>query len=419
MIGAGRLGFPVGCVMAGKGHRVTFYDINTTLVKQYQKGVLPYGEQGLPALYERVKGDLRYAQTCAEACRDAEIIFIAVPTPHLPEQDGSVRFNKVKADFNLDFVKDAVFEIVTVIKGIEEPKTVVVISTMLPGSMDREIAPLFDCEQHALVYSPSFIAQSTVVHDFENPEFWLIGVGGTSQEPPPEEKLMEFYLDINRDADLKVMSWSSAEAAKVFYNTFITMKLTITNTIMEIADRIPGCDCDDISDALQAATQRVASPAYMRGGMVDGGGCHPRDNIALSWLSAKLRLDYNLFEWMMEVREKQVEYLAKVVTDQGEGKPIVILGTAFKTGTHLTYGSPSLLLANILGEWSLGCPVLFYDTYNHPALPPMVPSVYVLGVNSPEYLEFPFVPGSTIVDPWGAFNTAPEGCELVSIGREK
>jgi UDPglucose 6-dehydrogenase len=430
MIGAGRLGFPVGCAIAGKGHEVAFYDNNRALIEGYKAGRLPTNEELLPQLYEDVKSDITYADSLEEAVTFGEISFIAVQTPHLPEQDGSVRWHGVKANFDNDFVVGVVERVSEILEAITEPKTVVVISTMLPGSMDNDVLPKWKAENHALIYSPSFIAMGTVVADFLHPEFWLVGWGpdrfvGDVVDQGGHGKLHDFYSSLNQSVPIHTMSYSSAEATKVFYNTFITMKLTITNTIMEIADRIDGCDCDDILRALRGANVRITSGAYMRGGMVDGGGCHPRDNIALAWLSAGEGLGYNLFEWMMDTREKQVEYLASIVAANASTsdntppyyRQVVILGKAFKPNTHLTYGSPSLLLGEVLKEG--GITPLFYDVYTDPALPPRKPSVYVLGVNMPEYLAFPFAEGSTIVDPWGMFDMAPEGCTLISVGRER
>jgi UDPglucose 6-dehydrogenase len=101
------------------------------------------------------------------------------------------------------------------------------------------------------------------------------------------------------------------------------------------------------------ADQRIISPAYMRGGMGDGGGCHPRDNIALSWLARKVGLSYDLFSALMECREAQSEWLAWNVdleSIRNPGLPIKLLGKAYKPNTALTVGSPALLLADQLHE---------------------------------------------------------------------
>ena len=97
----------------------------------------------------------------------------------------------------------------------------------------------------------------------------------------------------------------NAEAIKVAYNTYISMKIAYANTWMEICHKIPGTDVDQVTGALELATTRIMSPKYLTGGMGDGGGCHPRDNIALSWLARELDLSYDFFEHLMIARERQ------------------------------------------------------------------------------------------------------------------
>ena len=82
---------------------------------------------------------------------------------------------------------------------------------------------------------------------------------------------------------------------KVSYNTFIGTKICLANNIMELCDSLPNTNCDDVMNALCMASNRLISKSYLTGGMGDGGGCHPRDNIALSWLSAELNIKYNFF----------------------------------------------------------------------------------------------------------------------------
>jgi UDPglucose 6-dehydrogenase len=126
--------------------------------------------------------------------------------------------------------------------------------------------------------------------------------------------------------------------------------------MMELCEKT-GADVDDLVDALSLADKRLISPAYLRGGMGDGGGCHPRDNIALSWLAREHDLSFDLFGALMECREKQTEWLADLIQANAEfGSGITsyddvqILGKAYKPNTALTVGSPATLLANILTE---------------------------------------------------------------------
>lgn len=405
MIGSGKLGFPVGCAIANVGHNVTFYDTNTNLLDGYSKGYWPMEEAGLQEVYDRCHDRLRFEPKLEDALNDADVVFVAVQTPHAPEQDGSTRFKHVRANFDLSFVKQALAGIATYRRN----GPLVIISTMLPGSMRDEIAPLVSLNmQERLIYSPSFIAMGTVIEDFTHPEFWLIG---SDKFSVGVGLLKELYLSI-AEVPILCMSWESAEMAKVLYNTHITMKITLANLAAALAEKIPYADAFDATNALAHATTRLVSTRYMRPGMVDGGGCHPRDNIALSWLSDHLGLPYNLFDTMMTIREHQVEYLAKVVMKALSRyglKEVVILGRSFKVGTKLTAGSPSVLLKEILAE----CGV--YTKFDCDSLIGGVPRVYVVGTYDSAWVDYPYAPGSVIIDPWGIVGEIPQ-CHIHTVG---
>ena len=138
------------------------------------------------------------------------------------------------------------------------------------------------------------------------------------------------------------------------YNTFISMKIAFANTWMDICHRIPGMDVDEVTGALALATSRIISSKYLAGGTGDGGGCHPRDNIALSWLGREVDLSYDLFESLMVARERQTQWLVKLMEAHdpcGEPRMLkIILGKSFKPNSNIPAGSPAVLLKNILQE---------------------------------------------------------------------
>ena len=170
-------------------------------------------------------------------------------------------------------------------------RVVIIISTVLPGTIEREIKPLLSpCVK--LCYNPFFIAMGTTVSDFLNPEMVLFGV----DDPDALAKAKEFYGTIT-DAPFHEMSIVNAELVKVNYNTFITMKINFANNLMEICHKMKeqGADVDVVIDALSDCTKRIISPTYMRGGMPDGGGCHPRDNIALADFAKRYNLSNDIY----------------------------------------------------------------------------------------------------------------------------
>jgi UDPglucose 6-dehydrogenase len=123
------------------------------------------------------------------------------------------------------------------------------------------------------------------------------------------------------------------------------MKVCLANTVMELSHKLENINCDNVMKGLFLANERLISPKYLLGGMGDGGGCHPRDNIAMSWLSNKIGMSYNFFDDIMNGRENQTEFLCDLILEHPG--PYYILGKTFKENTNLILGSPSILLCNI------------------------------------------------------------------------
>ena len=109
-----------------------------------------------------------------------------------------------------------------------------------------------------------------------------------TQKKESRSKLVRFYKTIN-NAPIFKTNIENAELIKVIYNTFISTKISFINSVMETCHSLPNTNVDEVSKALSLCTDRIISTKYMFGGMGDGGGCHPRDNIALSWFSKKIK----------------------------------------------------------------------------------------------------------------------------------
>lgn len=321
-VGLGKLGLPVALAIEAAGHEVRGWDVSPEVLKILITRQLPYREEGAQALLHGTKIEVNPPEALAGW---ADLIFVAVQTPHQPKYEGVTRLPDTRANFDYEHLIAALQSV----DGARCP--VVVISTVLPGTLDLIGAT------HVL-YNPFFIAMGTTIPDFRQPEFVLVGTDGAVPQP-----LIDFYKTIH-DRPVFVTTIKTAELTKVAYNTFIGLKIAFANTMMELCEKT-GADVDDLVDALSLADRRIVSTAYMRGGMGDGGGCHPRDNIALSWLARKVGLSYDLFHALMECRERQTDWLADLIPDGTE-----VMGKAYKPETNLTVGSPAALLGNILQE---------------------------------------------------------------------
>jgi UDPglucose 6-dehydrogenase len=359
-IGIGKLGKEAAEVMQEGGHDVLGYDINPIAdCKIYQTNSIEH------------------------VCKHGEIIFIAVPTPHHIDYDGSRPTSHLEPkDFDYSIVKSVLEEIN---QYTTKDQLVVLISTVLPGTTRREFIPLV--KNYRFIYNPYLIAMGTVKEDMVRPEMLIIGTeDGT--KTGDAEKLTGFYgTFVYPKTRCEIGTWDDAEAIKIFYNTFISTKISLVNMIMDIAEKNGNMNTDIVTGALERSTYRILGPAYMKAGMGDGGSCHPRDNIALRYLAQEYNLKYDLFDAIMFSREMQAKNIANRLLELSHENnlPIVIMGQSYKPGITFIDGSYSRLIGSYLND-------IQYDNTDKPA-------IYLLGHRTVfNFTEFP--KGSVILDPW-------------------
>jgi UDPglucose 6-dehydrogenase len=229
------------------------------------------------------------------------------------------------------------------------------------------------------------------------------------------EAAKEFYATIH-DKPVYECTIEEAEMIKVSYNTYITMKINLANVIMEASHKLDNVNCDNVMRGMFLANERLISTKYLLGGMGDGGGCHPRDNIALSWMAQELDLSYDWYENLMVCREKQTEWLSELILDKvsESGLNPIILGKCFKKETNLTVGSPSILLKNILLEKIDS--VEMYDPWVDDGEAPInEPAIFFIGTNHDKFLDYKFPEGSVVIDPWRMMKEQ-DGVEYIYVG---
>ncbi len=368
-IGIGKLGKDAAEVMSEK-HYIEVYDTDTSIVTS-----------------------MKMVDSIEKVCKDKDLIFIAVPTPHDPDYDGRYPTSHLP---NKDFDYSIVKEVLTKVnKHTNLNQLVVLISTVLPGTIRREFIPLV--KNFRFIYNPYLIAMGTVKYDMVNPEMVIIGTEDGS-ETGDAKLLTDFYSTfINPSTRVEIGTWDEAESIKIFYNTFISTKVALVNMIQDVAEKNGNINTDIVTGALERSTKRILGPAYMKAGMGDGGGCHPRDNIALRFLAEKLRLGYDLFDSIMKAREKQAKNLANklVLYAKLHKLPVIILGKSYKPGVHYEDGSSSILVGHYVEEQ--GYKVL-YD------IEEPIEGIYLLG-HYKKHHDFDFPKGSVIVDPWREYTS--------------
>lgn len=399
-IGLGKLGLPCAEAMAHKGHTIKGYDITP-----------------------RNSDSVTVVDSIKECVTDTDIVFIAVPTPHDPLYDGRAPTAHLKPkDFSYDIVKTCLTE---ANKYMNKKQLLVLISTVLPGTTRREFIHLVTNTR--FVYNPYLIAMGSVAWDMVNPEMVMIGTEDGSENGDAEQ-LINFYKTVmENNPRYEVGTWDECECIKVFYNTFISAKIGLVNMIQDVAIRQGNIDVDVVTNALAKSTMRIMGPQYMKAGMGDGGACHPRDNIALRYMTDKLNLGYDLFDSIMNARELQAKNLAQELVKHAEENrmSIFIHGKAYKPGVEYCDGSYSLLIGHYCEE--LG----HKPTYIDPLTGDDIQGCYGVvllahnrkvtyeyrGFEETQNLYCKIEKGSIVIDPWRSFKS--EDCKVIHYGNTR
>ena len=370
-IGIGKLGKEAGEVMAEK-HDVIGYDISSVTPSNF-----------------------RMVDSIEKVCNDRELIFIAVPTPHHPDYDGRFPTSHLpNKDFDYSIVNQVLED---VNKVVTKNQLVVLISTVLPGTIRKQF--IERTSNGRFIYNPYLIAMGTVKWDMINPEMMIIGTEDGSITGDAK-LLLDFYNTfVNEGTRYEVGTWDEAEAIKIFYNTFISTKVALVNMIQDVAEKSGNMNVDIVTGALERSTKRILGPAYMKAGMGDGGGCHPRDNIALRYMAEKLDLGYDIFDAVIKAREEQAKNLSTRLVKESlkSNLPIVILGKSFKPNVTSEDGSSSILT----GKYCERFGSKFKVTYD-PKEP--LKAVYLLA-HMNNFHDYNFPDGSIVIDPWRSFKT--------------
>jgi UDPglucose 6-dehydrogenase len=377
-------------------------------------------------IYPRSSDMVKVYNSPSDVIENSDWIFIAVPTPHSEGYDGSVPSSHMEPK---DFGHDAVVQALGFINEYAtEPKKVVLISTVLPGTTRRKFATFLK-KEHQFLYNPYLIAMGSVKWDMANPEMVMIGT--ETGDPAEMQELVEIYKPLMQNKPRYVTgTWDECEAIKIFYNTFISAKVGLANMIQDFALKIGNINVDVVTDALANSTMRIMGPKYMTAGMGDAGACHPRDNIALRWLAQEYDIGYDMFDTIMHAREIQAKNLAKflieqvkelspaveihgVVTQPRRMMPIAIHGKAYKPDVPYCIGSYSTLVGHYIKE--AGYQVFYVDPLaddrtdciNELEIPAVILMAHnrkitygYTGEEADDLDYFKFKQGSIIVDPW-------------------
>ncbi len=351
LIGLGKLGAPMVACFAARGFRVIAVDLNSEKVDAIGRGVPPVREPGLAELLQEGSANISATQDAEAAVRDSDATFVVVGTPS--EENGG---------FSLRYAIPSCEAIGRALQAKNSYHLVVLTSTVMPGSTGGEIKSALErasgkqCgDDFGLCYNPEFIALGSVIRDFYNPDFLLIG----ESDARAGDELAEIYKRTCKNSPpMARMNWINAEITKLAVNTYITTKISYANMLARLCEKLPEADVNVVTDAL-GLDSRIGAK-YLKGAVSYGGPCFPRDNRAFAALAAKSGAFSDLAEATDRFNRMQIKALADVVrSHQSNGGSVGILGLTYKPDTDVVEEAFGLLLAQELASANL--PVIVFD----------------------------------------------------------
>lgn len=331
IMGTGYVGLVTGTCLAELGHEVTAVDIDKTKINNLNKGIIPIYEQGLEELVKENKKQKRlfFTTDIDSAIKQAEVIFIAVGTPPLP--DGSV---------NLEYVKSVAESIGN---NIKEYKVIVDKSTVPVGTGDcvADIIKKYYKGDFDVVSNPEFLREGSAVSDFMHPDRIVIG----NRSPRAEKILREIYSNFDTE-NIVCTDIKSAELIKYASNAFLATEISFINSIANMCEKL-GADVEKVAQGMML-DKRIGTKAFLHAGVGYGGSCFPKDVKGLIQTAQENGIRFGILEEVDETNNAQKHSLLvkiqKLVGQDLRDKNITLWGLAFKPHTDDIREAPALVI---------------------------------------------------------------------------
>jgi UDPglucose 6-dehydrogenase len=347
VVGTGYVGLVTGTCFAETGNQVTCVDIDELKVEKLRKGKLTIYEPGLDVIFDRntKEGRLIFTTNLAEGIKDAQVIFLALPTP--PGEDGSA---------DLKYILGVANDLGPL---LENYAVIIDKSTVPVGTAQKvqERVAKGAKVEFDVVSNPEFLREGVAVEDFMKPDRVVIG---TTSETA--KKLMEkLYAPLVRQGNpIIFMDERSAEMTKYAANAFLAMKITFMNEIANLCEKA-GADVDAIRKGI--GTDSRIGKRFLFAGIGYGGSCFPKDVQALEKTATEFDYDFKILKSVMKVNEKQktkmIPHIKGHFDGDLKGKTIALWGLAFKPHTDDIREAPALY--NIKELRKAGAKVVVYD----------------------------------------------------------
>jgi GDP-mannose 6-dehydrogenase len=350
-IGVFGLGY-VGTVSAAclaREHEVVGVDPNPVKVDLVNQAKSPIVEKGLDELIASAvaNGKLRATGSAREAVAATELSLVCVGTP-----------SRANGSLDLQYLERVCREIGEAIARDDRFHTVVIRSTVLPGTMREVVIPTLEKasgkkagQGFGICSNPEFLREGTAVHDYDHPPKTVIG----KADDVSGEKLVRLYEKL--DAPMVVTDVATAEMVKYVDNVWHALKVDFANEIGNICKAV-GLDGHRVMEIFCKDTKLNLSPYYLKPGFAFGGSCLPKDVRALSYCAKTLDLDLPILGAILRSNEQQVERGIEMVMN-GPGRRVGVLGFSFKAGTDDLRESPIVtLIEHLIGK---GYDLRLYD----------------------------------------------------------
>ena len=361
VVGLGYVGSVCSACLASRGHDVVGVDTSAFKVDCIDRGESPIVEKDLGELIaeSRKAGRLTATTEIATAMPGADVVLVCVGTPS--REDGSL---------NLDHVRRACTEVGSALKTTMRFTTVVMRSTMLPGSVLEQLTPVLEAASggragvdFGIAYNPEFLREGTAVADFFGAEYTVIGAGCERAA----QALSRVYAGVG--GEIMVTSIPVAEMLKYVNNSFHALKVAFANEFGRICKR-EGIDSHEVMRIMVRDTKLNLSPYYLSPGFAFGGSCLPKDLRAITARSRQHGLDLPVLQNIMRSNDVHVEEAIHLI-EKLKHRKLGFLGLSFKAGTDDLRESPILrVIGTLVGK---GYSVLLHD--------PNIDMERVLGAN--------------------------------------
>jgi len=332
----------VGCVsaacLAKEGHEVIGVDINPIKVGIINKGRSPIVEAKIEGLISDAVNEktLLATKDAAKAVRQSDVSLVCVGTPG--NHNGSL---------DLSYIEGACQQIGEALAAKGRYHTVVMRSTMLPGTIDETVIPALESysgkragSDFGIAVNPEFLREGTSVEDFYNPPFTLIG----ANDDETVNRVRRLYAHI--EAPVLSMGIREAEMVKYASNCFHALKITFANEIGNVCNSL-GVDSHKVMEAFCSDTKLNLSSAYLKPGFAFGGSCLPKDLRAITYRAKQLDVDVPMLNSILVSNRLQLERAVDAVLRTGR-KTVGVLGLSFKSGTDDLRESPMVTLIETL-----------------------------------------------------------------------